>query len=62
MNKIDIDDNKVLQKTWEQLTIFMLRKGFGVLWMLHFVTTQFDKLCEDDIMRKRIGVESKQKE
>jgi len=51
------NDDEVLQQAWEQLTILTLRKGFGVLWMLHFVHTEFDKLCTDPKMRKKIGVE-----
>jgi hypothetical protein len=50
-------DDEILQRAWEQLTILTLRKGFGHLWMHHFVATEFDRLCADPIMRERIGVE-----
>jgi hypothetical protein len=53
----DAGDDEALQKAWEQLTILIMRKGFGVLWMRHFIADEFDKLCADPVMRTRIGVE-----
>ena len=50
-------DDEILQAAWERLTILTLRQGFGVLWMKHFIATEFDKLCADPAMRKKIGVE-----
>lgn len=50
-------DDKILQQAWESLTVLILRQGFGVLWMHHFIATEFDKLCADPEMRKKIGVE-----
>jgi hypothetical protein len=50
-------DDEILQAAWEQLTILTLRKGFGHLWMHHFVSTEFGKLCADPVMRAKIGVE-----
>jgi hypothetical protein len=55
--RMDEADNEALQKAWEQLTILIMRQGFGVLWMHHFIATEFDKLCADPVMRARIGVE-----
>lgn len=51
------EDDEILQKAWEQLTILTLRQGFGRLWMEHFIADEFDKLCADPVMRARIGVE-----
>lgn len=50
-------DDEILQAAWEQLTVLTLRRGFGYLWMKHFIATEFDKLCADPVMRKKIGVE-----
>lgn len=49
-------DDEILQKAWEQLTVLTLRKGFGYLWMHHFIDDEFDKLCADPVMRAKIGV------
>lgn len=53
----DAADDDALQKAWENLTVLIMRKGFGVLWMRHFIADEFDKLCADPVMRARIGVE-----
>jgi hypothetical protein len=50
-------DDEILQAAWEQLTILIMRQGFGVLWMRHFIAEEFDKLCADPVMRVKIGVE-----
>lgn len=56
--ELDQQDNDALQAAWEQLTTALLRKGFGYLWMKHFVDSRFNELIADPMLRLRMGVES----
>lgn len=50
-------DSEALQHAWEGLTTALLRQGYGYLWMKHFVDTEFNRLIQDPVLRKRMGVE-----
>jgi hypothetical protein len=47
----------MLQWSWERLTVLLLRRGYAEIYMRHFLATEFSKLCDDPVMRKRIGVD-----
>lgn len=50
-------NDKALQAEWEKLTAKMLRKGFGHLWMSHFIATEVSEICKDPVAAKRAGFE-----
>lgn len=49
--------NRVLQFVWEHLTEFMIRRGFGAIWMRYEINVIVEKICQDPVAAKRAGFE-----
>lgn len=49
--------SKLEQWLWSGLTASMIRRGWAVLWMRHFIASEVARICADPVAAKRAGFE-----